>query len=219
MSFLSIGAGTRGASWSLASLLPRLPRFPEITITIPSLTGTPASQNQPSNPSVAEKLEELRDEASEKAYADQSMPLWTGILNAAPKKKVSHQKKRQRQLAPKKKQLQFLNNLNRCPSCGHYKRSHTLCMHCVGQIKKHWKDLDQEAERTQTELHLQQHDVGKDANDGEVIDFNNYKESVKTVDERVTYPGKRDRTKLSDVDFKEKDEYLERRPKTLPVEK
>ncbi|CCF60013.1 hypothetical protein KAFR_0I02340 [Kazachstania africana CBS 2517] len=63
-----------------------------------------------------------------------------GILLAAPKKKTSHKKKRQRFLSNANNNVEFKNNLNRCPSCGHYKRSNTLCMFCVNQVRFLWKN-------------------------------------------------------------------------------
>lgn len=55
--------------------------------------------------------------------------IWDSVLRAAPKKKVSHMKRRHRQKAGKA--LQDLKNLNTCPACGGIKRAHTLCQHCV----------------------------------------------------------------------------------------
>ena len=63
----------------------------------------------------------------------------TGVLKAVPKKKVSHQKKRQRLYGPGSKQLKMVHHLNECPSCGHYKRANTLCMYCVDSIRRIWK--------------------------------------------------------------------------------
>lgn len=73
---------------------------------------------------------------------------WSGLLQAAPKKRTSHQKKRQRQLAGNNQQKP-LRGLNRCPACGHVKRAHTLCMHCVQEIRKTWRS--QERERAASE--------------------------------------------------------------------
>lgn len=67
-----------------------------------------------------------------------------GVLHAAPKKRTSHRKKRQRQLSGRYQQHP-LRNLNRCPACGHYKRAHTLCMHCVSEIRAVWRARDKEA--------------------------------------------------------------------------
>ncbi|KAL6940081.1 hypothetical protein ACO0QE_003965 [Hanseniaspora vineae] len=61
-----------------------------------------------------------------------------GILRAVPKKKMSLQKRRSRQLAPARKQEKYINHLNRCPSCGHYKRSHTVCMNCFVEVRDLW---------------------------------------------------------------------------------
>jgi large subunit ribosomal protein L32 len=123
--------------------------------------------------------------------------LQEGTFLAAPKKKVSHRKKRQRQLAGNN-QIKELKNLNRCPSCGHYKRAHTLCMNCVREIQSVWKARDKaqaDAERDPSSVY----DEG----------------DLDEVDRRVLYPGKRE----SDYDKKlrEKHKYLYKRPRTLPV--
>lgn len=114
-----------------------------------------------------------------------------GILKAAPKKKVSHMKRRQRLYGPGDKHVKLQNNLNRCPACGHYKRSHTLCMNCVNQIRHFWKK--------------------RDANNdiGEPEDFANPR------DEQILYPGKT----VRDYEKKLKDDsWWHKRAKTLPVE-
>ncbi|CCK73424.1 mitochondrial 54S ribosomal protein bL32m NDAI_0G04390 [Naumovozyma dairenensis CBS 421] len=118
----------------------------------------------------------------------------TGILKAVPKKKVSHQKKRQRLYAPGSKQVKMINNLNKCPSCGHYKRAHTLCMYCVGEIRRIWN--------SQTRKPYEEPPQERELSD---------------VDKRILYPGKKltkDKQKLLD-----RDSYLERRMRTLSVEK
>lgn len=116
----------------------------------------------------------------------------TPSLLAVPKKKVSHMKKRQKLYAPKSKQLQFIHNLNKCPSCGHYKRSHTLCMHCFSEIKKIWKLKDRNIQEEE-----------------DIID------NLSELDKRILYPGKKQteyQKKLED-----KDSYLLKRLRTLPV--
>lgn len=185
----------------LPTLFPRvaLPTLPEISITIES----------PINNSYVESLKEKLANAF-LPLPEAVESLWNGILNAAPKKKVSHQKKRQRQYAPGHKHLQNLNNLNRCPSCGHYKRAHTLCMNCVGEIRKHWKQLDAKKQQLENEKLLE-----KETED-ETISVAGVEESVKVIDERINYPGKR--TILDPLKHVEKEEYLKRRPKSLPVE-
>ncbi|KAI0125049.1 ribosomal protein ymL32-like protein [Xylariales sp. AK1849] len=59
--------------------------------------------------------------------------IWEGILRAVPKKKTSHMKKRHRQMAGKA--LKDVTALNKCPACGHTKKMHTLCPHCMGKIQ------------------------------------------------------------------------------------
>lgn len=59
--------------------------------------------------------------------------IWNGILNAVPKKKTSHMKKRHRQLASGK-HLKDVTALNKCSSCGRTKRAHVLCPYCVASM-------------------------------------------------------------------------------------
>lgn len=47
-----------------------------------------------------------------------------------PKKKTSHMKKRQRQMASGK-HLKDVTELNKCSGCGRVKRAHVLCPYCV----------------------------------------------------------------------------------------
>lgn len=56
--------------------------------------------------------------------------IWEGILRAVPKSKTSHMKKRHRLLAGKA--LKDVTALGKCPACGHTKKMHTLCPHCMG---------------------------------------------------------------------------------------
>ncbi|KAL3235260.1 Large ribosomal subunit protein bL32m [Nakaseomyces bracarensis] len=117
-----------------------------------------------------------------------------GILLAAPKKKVSHQKRRQRLLAPGKKHVQMKHHLNKCPSCGHYKRANTICMHCFENIRYLWKSytIDQPQEPVQ-------------------------EQKLTELDKRVLYPGKMDTAYAEKL--KDRDSYLERRMRTLPKDK
>ncbi|KAK5779343.1 mitochondrial 54S ribosomal protein bL32m MRPL32 PWA37_004218 [Arxiozyma heterogenica] len=117
-----------------------------------------------------------------------------GILLAAPKKKTSHMKKRSRMLggSHSMKNAQPWNNLNKCPSCGHYKRAHTLCMYCVGQIRYIWKN----------------HLLGESKQvEKPVLD---------EIDRRIIYPERCDTPYMRKL--KDKDSYLEKRKRTLPVE-
>lgn len=124
-----------------------------------------------------------------------------GILLASPKKKTSHMKKRSRMLggSHSMKNAQPWNNLNKCPSCGHYKRAHTLCMYCVGQIRYIWKNhLLKEGGENKT-------DTGTS---GRILD---------EIDRRIIYPEGKDTPYMEKL--KDKDSYLERRKRTLPFEK
>lgn len=167
------------------SLLPKLalPSLPALSL--------PSFLQRKSKQTIQDKLNELSDAL---ASRDSGLPFFNdnGILLAAPKKKTSHMKRRQRLYCAGRNQIKLNNNLNRCPACGHYKRSHFICMNCMGQIRKYWKNRDA------AEL------PGK------------YEEKfTNPVDEEVLYPGKTERP--YDRQLRKK-EYLVRRPKTLPVE-
>lgn len=127
------------------------------------------------------------------SLGEEAPPFFTdnGILKAAPKKKVSHMKKRQKWLAPAKKQLKFLHHLNRCPTCGSYKRSHHICMTCFTQIRNYWKSQAPKEEPYKEEF-------------------------VNERDEQILYPGKVER---AEERMLRKKSYLVNRHKTLPVEK
>ncbi|GMG44422.1 unnamed protein product [Ambrosiozyma monospora] len=187
---MSSFAGSLKSLVSLDTLLPRLSSpatsVPSIRISIPI-----PSFLQPQQQNVDPRLEELGNQLAENPT---ETPFFhdNGILKAAPKKKVSHMKRRQRLYAPGKKQIKFNHNLNRCPACGHYKRSHFLCMNCVSQIKQLWKREDAKLKPEP------------------------YKEEFSNpLDEKVLYPGKTERDRERKLREKE---YLVQRPKTLPVE-
>jgi large subunit ribosomal protein L32 len=55
--------------------------------------------------------------------------IWESVLRAVPKNKVSHSRKRHRQMAGKA--LKDQNGLCKCPGCGQPKRTHRLCQHCL----------------------------------------------------------------------------------------
>ncbi|KAG7881407.1 hypothetical protein KL938_003537 [Ogataea parapolymorpha] len=114
-----------------------------------------------------------------------------GLVLAAPKKKTSHMKRRLRLYTPGSKQIKPNHNLNRCPSCGKYKRSHFLCMSCFFEIKQLWSE---QADKPPV-----------------------YKEEfANPADERVLYPKTYERPHVKKLRLKE---YVEKRPKPLPVEK
>lgn len=106
--------------------LPHMPRMPRLADFLPRV----ASQQIESD----SRLEQLR-----KRLEDGEQPPFMidngTILKAAPKKKPSYRKTRQKLYAPGSKQIQPLENLGRCPACGHVKRSHFMCMHCFAEIR------------------------------------------------------------------------------------
>lgn len=55
--------------------------------------------------------------------------IWESILRAVPKKKTTHARKRNRQMAGKA--LKDVTSLAKCPGCGQVKRQHVLCPHCM----------------------------------------------------------------------------------------
>jgi large subunit ribosomal protein L32 len=181
MSFLLKSAGSLG----LTDLLPRVGGIPSIKIgvSIPSFL-------QPLEKSNKNLQEHLCDHAEHAHTLPEGIEIDAGILHAAPKKKTSHMKRRQRLYGPGEKHIKLKDNLNRCPACGNYKRSHFLCMHCVGQIRKYWKERDAPAPREAEEF-------------------------VNPRDEQILYPGKTEREHEKKLQSKD---WLLKRPKTLPVE-
>lgn len=187
------------AAASLPSLFPRLidslQNIPPIKVRLPVLFPKEAQAGEHGE----------RDNATPTEYATPAPGgvsltpppgfFDNGLVFAVPKKKVSHQKKRQRQLAPNK-QLKEIKSLSRCSSCGHIKRTHHLCMHCVGEIKRVFK------ERERAAIELAEADKPKEALD-----------ELTPEDERVIYPGKY----LSEEQEKlQKREYLYKRKQSLP---
>lgn len=122
---------------------------------------------------------------------------WSGLLQAAPKKRTSHQKKRQRQLAGNNQQKP-LRNLNRCPACGHVKRAHTLCMHCVQQIRSTWRN--QEKVRLESTKDKSKY----------------YDESkLSPQDAAFNYPSSISRPSQYQEKLADREEYVLRRPRSL----
>ncbi|SCW02603.1 LAFE_0F10242g1_1 [Lachancea fermentati] len=169
-------------NWVLSKPLAILPRW---SILVPSFLGRHTE---------VKHLEDILKKPSESAPSLCDFFSNNGILLAVPKKKVSHQKKRQKLYAPARKQLKMIHHLNQCPSCGHYKRANTLCMHCVGEIRHIWK--------THTAKEVLEPPQEQNMSD---------------LDKRILYPGKKDTEYMKKL--KDKDTYLERRMKPLPVEK
>lgn len=118
--------------------------------------------------SVDPRLEELT-ELLEKN--DQNPPFMFdngAILKAAPKKKPSYKRTREKLYSPGDKQVQPLHNLRRCAACGRVKRSHFMCMHCFGEIRALLKQKKKDI-------------FGEPAK---------FEQKLDSVDERIIYPGK-----------------------------
>ncbi|PHH88894.1 hypothetical protein CDD83_6906 [Cordyceps sp. RAO-2017] len=64
--------------------------------------------------------------------------IWESVLRAVPKKKVSHSRRRHRQMAGKA--LKDVNGLCSCPGCGEVKRSHRLCQKCLEDMRSIWRE-------------------------------------------------------------------------------
>ncbi|KAG5983042.1 hypothetical protein E4U55_000938 [Claviceps digitariae] len=64
--------------------------------------------------------------------------IWESVLRAVPKKKVSHSRRRHRQMAGKA--LKDVNSLCKCPGCGETKRTHRLCQKCLEDMRQIWRD-------------------------------------------------------------------------------
>lgn len=174
---LSIGLGRlSGISF------PRLPGI-RITIRIPFASTKAAT--------VSSELQQRLQDYLDNRTVEESFFVDNGLLKAVPKKKVTYNRKRQRQLKPTLKQLPYLHHLNRCPSCGHTKRANTLCMHCVLQIKNVWKE-DMHAQKPQ-----------------EV-----FEQRLDATDKRILYPGKKQTQYEKEL---EKKEYVGRRTRSLPL--
>ncbi|PKI82381.1 hypothetical protein MVES1_003350 [Malassezia vespertilionis] len=62
--------------------------------------------------------------------------VWSGLLLAAPKKKVSHSRKAMRAA---NKGLKDRVNLVHCPACSRPKLQHHLCEHCYGDLARSLK--------------------------------------------------------------------------------
>lgn len=139
-----------------------------------------------------QKLAEKLEQRSKENEVEQDFFSNNGILLAVPKKKVSHQKKRQKLYGPGSKQLKLIHHLNKCPSCGHQKRANTLCMHCVDEVRRIWK--------SQTFNPPQEAPQERDMSD---------------LDKRILYPGKKETE--YEAKLKDKESYVERRMRTLPV--
>lgn len=113
----------------IALSLPRLPLLPFFAGFLPSF-----SQN-----AVDPRLEELKRKLQQSGEPPFMIDNGT-ILKAVPKKRPSHRRTREKLYSPGDKQIQPLENLGRCPACGHVKRSHFMCMHCFAEIKAFLKE-------------------------------------------------------------------------------
>lgn len=127
---LAFRFGATHAPMSLFGSMALLPRLPIVADFFP---------RQPSFHRAGSILEELKRLLEKRD--DQPFMLDNGaILKAAPKKKPSYRRTRQKLYAPGNKQIQPLENLRRCAACGRVKRSHFMCMHCFEEIRAFLKE-------------------------------------------------------------------------------
>lgn len=152
----ALPAPTAGA---IALVVPRMPRLPKITDLFPQLAAPQSKQFE-----TLEDLKKHMENGGNPPFAiDNGL-----ILRAVPKKRPSHRRTREKLYAPGDKQIQHLDNLGRCPACGHVKRSHFMCMHCFAEIRAFLKEK-------------------KRALLGEV---SKPQADLDPIDEKIIYPGK-----------------------------
>ncbi|KAK6205037.1 uncharacterized protein RJT21DRAFT_117507 [Scheffersomyces amazonensis] len=164
---LAINFGGLGAFPTLKQVLGNIPRLPVIGLVI---TNKPSITRSQELIIMDERLEELREHIENNGGEAPFMIDNGAILRAAPKKKLSHQKHRAKLYAPGNKQIQPLQNLIRCPACGHVKRSHVMCMHCFHEIR--------------TFLKAKKRDLGI------IKDTVNPQTDIEPIDEKLLYPKK-----------------------------
>ncbi|ODV80010.1 mitochondrial ribosomal large subunit protein [Suhomyces tanzawaensis NRRL Y-17324] len=153
---LRIG-GSFSVPQALLAMLPKLPAFPINSIFHNS-------------PAIDERLEELREQIENNHGRPPFMIDNGTIVKAAPKKKMSKRRHRTKLYTPGDKQIHPLNNIVRCPACGHVKRSHFMCMNCFAEIRTFLK--------------------GKKRENGLIKDAENPQTNLDPVDEKLIYPGK-----------------------------
>lgn len=143
-------------------LLTMLPGLSSIVIRLPNVIQNIALASD------NERLKELKEQIEANNGQPPFMIDNGMILRAVPKKKPSHSKTRMKLYAPGSKQIKPLENLVRCPACGHVKRSHFMCMHCFAEIRTFLK-LKKKA--------LQEA-------------FEAPQSNLDPIDEKILYPGK-----------------------------
>ncbi|ODV62616.1 mitochondrial 54S ribosomal protein bL32m ASCRUDRAFT_23646, partial [Ascoidea rubescens DSM 1968] len=145
------------------------------------------------------KLEELIENLKNQDPNPIFNPLEMGILKAVPKQKVSHCRRRKRQL-DSSKHLKLKLNLNCCPSCGRVKKDHFLCHHCAFEIRSFWKRLDK---KNNPQIEEQR----KFAN----------QEFLSKTDQRILYPGRFDADEMRQL--RNTDNYILKRDKPIFFER
>lgn len=161
-----------------ASLLPRIPAF------------------KSPFPVLDKRLQELKEQI-ENNHGNAPFMIDNGmILRAAPKKKMSKRRHRTKLYTPGDKQIHQLQNIVRCPACGHVKRSHFMCMHCFAEIRNFLK--------------------AKKRENGIIKDEVNPQQNLDPIDERIIYPGKF----VTDTEIRmKKKEWIPRREEPLMYDK
>lgn len=181
---------------SLARLPSLVPRLPEITLRIPNPFQKKATdvqaETETEEGSLKQRIQDYLDNRS-----GQEAPFFVdnGILNAAPKKKVSHMKRRLKLYTPGSKQIKP-TRVDRCPACGHYKRQLSVCMFCYYEIRNIWRK-----------------DVNLLSHKEDPLEAQHLSET----DKRLIYPG-RVESEYQRL-LKQTEKYIHRYPRTLPVER
>ncbi|CAO1638083.1 unnamed protein product [Parajaminaea phylloscopi] len=140
-----LGGAQRHAStsvmFSLASFTVRVDfRIP----TLPSFSQTPQAPAAPLALASECDASPVPSSSSAAASEDEDPLAWDGLLNAVPKKKVSHSRKSMRSA---NKGLKDRVDFNHCPACGKPKLTHHICASCFGDIARRQKaDIRAQAE-------------------------------------------------------------------------
>ncbi|OBA21825.1 hypothetical protein METBIDRAFT_30843 [Metschnikowia bicuspidata var. bicuspidata NRRL YB-4993] len=149
------------AGVSISVALPRMPMLPRLADFLPKKWAeTPVVSVDPR----LEELARLLEKNSQPPFMIDN----GAILKAAPKKKPSYKRTREKLYSPGDKQIQPLHNLRRCAACGRVKRSHFMCMHCFGEIRAMLKQKKKEI-------------FGEPAK---------YEQELDSIDKKIIYPGK-----------------------------
>lgn len=173
------GAAVPAVAEVLAGLIPRIPT---VGLRIDLRSQTEGDQ----------RLRELKEQIEANDGESPFMIDNGTILKAVPKKKPSYRKTRTKFLASGDKKIKPLENIVRCPACGHVKRSHFMCMNCFGEIKTFLKAKKREL-------------LGE-------IEVKSPFETMDDIDKRIVYTSKKDNEPL---EMKDKSSWIPQREQPM----